>query len=95
MRARVLGHDDVHRIRTENRADSYWQKELGVTRTCVQKARVGVTWQRHPTPPDTVGRLKSQRRGGRPESNNLPQMTEAERLVSMALRKWAVKVKVV
>jgi hypothetical protein len=91
VRARVLNHDDVHRIRTENRSDSYWEKELGVTRTCVQKARVGVTWQRHPTPPDTVSRLKSQRRGGgRPESDNLPQMTEAERLVSMALRKWAI-----
>lgn len=94
MRARVLTHDDVHRIRSENRADSYWEKELGVTRTCVQKARVGVTWQSHPTPPDTVSRLKSQRAGGRKETNNLPQMTEAERLVSMALRKWAVTVKV-
>ena len=87
-RPHVLTHDDVHRIRTEGMPDTHWERLLGVSRTCVQKARVGVTWQKHPTPPDKAERVNSQRAGGRKETNNLPQMSSRDQMVSRALIRW-------
>ena len=84
----MLTHDDVHRIRTSGLSDAHWESLLGVTRTCVQKARVGVTWTTHPTPPDTEPRMTSTGKGGRSESDALPQMSLADRTVSQLLAKW-------
>lgn len=89
MRKPVLTHEDVHHIRTSGLSDAHWERVLGVTRTCVQKARVGVTWITHPTPPDTRPRMTSTSKGGRPETQAFPQMSQAERLVNQALVRWA------
>jgi hypothetical protein len=90
MRAPVLSSDDVHRIRTERRPDPYWERTLGVTRTCVQKARVGITWQTHPTPPDSAPRIENNpnSRKGRTETDNLPQMSDEDARISRALANW-------
>ena len=84
----MLTSEQVHAIRTSGLSDSYWERLLDVTRTCVQKARVGVTWTTHPTPPDTTPRPTSNGKGGRPETQPLPQMSLAEREVSQMLAKW-------
>jgi hypothetical protein len=90
MRAPVLTHETVHRIRTEGLSDTYWERTLGVTRTCVQKARVGITWQTHPTPPDAAPRVMNNPGGrkGRAETSNLPQMSDVDRTLSQLLAKW-------
>jgi hypothetical protein len=89
MRASLLTHEDVHRIRTEKRSDGYWEVALGVARTTVQKARIGATWITHPTPPDTAVRVKTQhRRTGRPETQAAPQLSEGDRIRSRALASW-------
>lgn len=88
MRRPSLTADQVHQIRTGGLSDSHWERLIGVTRTCVQKARVGVTWITHPTPPDTDSRATSNRRGGRTQEDRFPQMSLAERAVSQALAKW-------
>lgn len=87
MRLPSLTPEQVHLIRTSGLTDAYWERLLGVTRTCVQKARVGVTWTTHPTPPDMEPRATS-RGGGRPQENRLPQMSIADRTVSELLAKW-------
>lgn len=88
MRKPLLTADMVHQIRTSGLSDVHWERVLGVTRTCVQKARVGVTWTTHPTPPDSAPRATSNGKGGRPETQSLPQMSQAERVVSRALARW-------
>jgi hypothetical protein len=88
VRRPSLTSDQVHEIRTAGLSDAHWERLLGVTRTCVQKARVGVTWVTHPTPPDTVPRAHTGCRGGRPETVSVPQMSMAERVVSVLLAKW-------
>jgi len=88
MRHPSLTHEHVHQIRTSRLPDTHWEQLLGVTRTCVQKARVGVTWTTHPTPPDTESRTTSNRRGGRPQEDRLPQMSQAEQVVSKLLARW-------
>lgn len=90
MRKPVLTHDMVHLIRTSGESDTYWERKLGISRTAVNKARLGVTWQKHPTPPDTVPRVTTTpgSRKGRVETDNLPQMSDVDRLVSQLLVKW-------
>ncbi len=87
MRKPLLTHDLVHQIRTSGLSDAHWERLLDVTRTCVQKARVGLTWTTHPTPPDVVPRSRG-RFGGRPETESPPQMSQAERTVSQLLARW-------
>lgn len=88
MRKPALTSEMVHEIRTSGLSDAHWERLLGVTRTCVQKARVGVTWITHPTPPDTARRATSNNKGGRPETQPLPQMSLAERRLSQLLANW-------
>lgn len=88
MRRAVLTYDDVHLIRISGLSDGHWERTLGVSRTTVNKARLGATWPTHPTPPDTAERVTSQRRGERPETEQLPQMSLAERTVSQLLARW-------
>lgn len=88
MRKPALTSEMVHEIRTAGLSDAHWERLLGVTRTCVQKARVGVTWITHPTPPDAAPRATSNDKGGRPEKQSLPQMSLAERKVSQMLARW-------
>lgn len=79
-----LTFDLVHRIRTEGRLDAYWEQRLGYSRVTIWKARVGMTWKTHPTPPDRSARLEKPKQSTRPP----PQMSEQEKLLSMALAKW-------
>ena len=88
MRRPSLTHAQVHEIRTSGLPDSHWERVLGVTRTCVQKARVGVTWMTHQTPPDREARTTSNPGGGRPQEDRLPQMSQAEQAVNRLLAKW-------
>lgn len=88
MRRPILTHEQVHEIRTSGLPDSYFERLLGVTRTCVQKARVGVTWIGHPTPADTRSRMDDEHKGGRPQAEPVPQMSQAEREVSRLLASW-------
>jgi hypothetical protein len=65
MSARAeLTFEDVHRIRTEGRPDTYWQQVLGCGRTTIRKARIGQTFKKHPTPPDTAVRVSTPREPG-------------------------------
>jgi hypothetical protein len=88
LRQSALTPEDVHLIRTSGLPDSHWEQLLGITRTCVQKARVGVTWTTHPTPPDKARRATSNRKGGRPQVDRLPQMSIAEIETSRLLARW-------
>jgi hypothetical protein len=82
VRLSVLTPDDVHNIRTAGLTDAYWERVLGVSRTAVNKARLGATWQTHPTPPDTKQRASIRNAEG------LPQMSVSERTVSQLLARW-------
>lgn len=84
----MLTFEDVHRIRTEKQSDAHWEQTLGVSRTAAQKARTGVTWGKHPTPPDTEPRVESNNPIGRPETHNLPGMSGVDRMLNQALLKW-------
>jgi hypothetical protein len=88
VRKPVLTHDLVHQIRVSGLPDTHWERELGVPRVTVQKARVGVTWTTHPTPPDRKPRAQSNPGGGRPQENRLPTMSKLDRKVSVLLAKW-------
>jgi hypothetical protein len=69
-------------------ADAYWERVLSVSRAAVQKARVGVTWQTHPTPPDTKPRSFA--------AGDKPRESGSSGLISRALANWQrVKVEVV
>jgi hypothetical protein len=49
----------VHAIRTVPKPDQTYATEYRVTSTCIRDARVGITWARHPTPPDTTPRTNN------------------------------------
>jgi hypothetical protein len=82
MMPRSLKSEEVHRIRTEGLADAYWEKTLCVSRAAVQKARVGITWKEHPTPPDTRPRV------GRNQASDHPRAPLSESYISRALSRW-------
>lgn len=88
MRKPLLTHESVHLIRSSGLSDAHWERALGVSRTAINKARLGVTWQTHPTPPDDVPRIGTKRTGGRPETAELPQMSNVDRQFSLLLAKW-------
>lgn len=88
MRKSLLTREDVHRIRISGLSDAHWERELGVSRTAINKARLGVTWQTHPTPPDTEPRMRTVKRNGRPERDSLPQMSQSDRVTSQLLARW-------
>lgn len=51
----------VHTIRISSLTDSYWARLLNVGVDIVRRARIGETWKRHETPPDTAPRISTGR----------------------------------
>jgi hypothetical protein len=85
MRPPSLTDDDIHRIRTEGRPDTYWALKLNVSQPIVQKARVGKTYKNHPTPPDRRPRASGTASGNQytKETVQFPPSP-----VSQALANW-------
>lgn len=85
---RDLTFDEVHRIRTEGRPDSYWKGAIGISKTSAQKARTGATHPNHPTPPDRAIRSGNQHSFGRHAQKPRSPMAPEEQLLSRALAQW-------
>lgn len=86
---RTLTFDEVHRIRTQDHPDTFWANALGVSKNCVQKARTGVSWKKHPTPPDTKVRIRNQHgEHARPETRAVRRVGVDEQVLSRALARW-------
>lgn len=53
-----LDPERVHLIRTSGKPDRYYATLWCMTDQAIRKARTGITWENHPTPPDTAPRVK-------------------------------------
>jgi hypothetical protein len=52
----ILTAHRVHLVRTLGMPDAWWGRYWRLTTGSVRDARVGKTWRKHPTPPDTAPR---------------------------------------
>lgn len=82
MKHPLITFQQVHDVRTSGLPDAYWERQLGISRAAIQKARVGVTWKTHPTPPDTKPRTAT------PVRKSAPETFLPTSLVSRALANW-------
>jgi hypothetical protein len=57
----VLNARRVHLIRTSGLTDSHLSRLWRTSISAVRHARTGVTWKRHPTPPDLRPRIPAGR----------------------------------
>jgi hypothetical protein len=55
----------VHDIRLWDMTDAWWSRLLNVRASTIRKARTGVTFKDHPTPPDRTPRLGDGRYAGK------------------------------
>lgn len=59
-----LNHTRVMLIRTTGMTDTYWGKIWKLSSANIRKARIGISWKDHPTPPDISPRKALGRNAG-------------------------------
>jgi hypothetical protein len=55
---KTLTHARVHTLRTANLPDRHFERLWQIHARIIRRARIGLTWKDHPTPPDTKPRTK-------------------------------------